>query len=188
MDSTPTPEETPMPTNERSEANDAGALIAALRAQVEMLEARVEMGVADVKRHRARITDLKLLLQDTVGVFRDIGQGLLSAVTTAEALAEELFGEPDGVPRRLNVGLVGATLPRDLRRAEDKFRRQTYAPGDMLGGLKPTADPALRLVGPPHAHIDGPCGPTCYEPEPDTEAKPSNPGLDPTEYFKGRGA
>jgi hypothetical protein len=161
-----------------------------------MLEARVEMGVADLKRHRARVTDYKLLLQDTVQVFRDIGQGLLSAVQTAEALADELFGEPDGVPRRLNIGLVGGGLPRDLRRAEDRFRRQTYAPGDMLGGLKPTADPALRLIGPPHAHRDGPCGPTCYEPEPlpetpETETKApevSSPGLDPTKYFKGRGA
>lgn len=165
MDSTPTPEETPTPTNEHSEASDAGALIAALRAQVAMLEARVEMGVADLKRHRTRISELRRLMQDLVQVVRGAGDGLLSAVGAAGALADELFGEPDGVPRRM-------ALPLTLRRAEDRFRREAYAPGDMLGGLKPTADPALRLIGPPHAHRDGPCGPSCYEPEPKLEPSP----------------
>lgn len=32
----------------------------------------------------------------------------------------------------------------------------------------PSGMPSGKLIGPPHAHIDGPCGPECYEPSPPT--------------------
>jgi len=90
--------------------------LAAARAQRELAEARVEVTVEDLKRHRRRLEQYRLFIIDMIGVLEAQAAAMGGAVKAFTTGAGRLAGEPDNM---------------------------VYHVGDMLGGLRPMRDPAL---------------------------------------------
>lgn len=173
------PEEAPTGTTKPEDSADPPELLnlvyelrgslAAARAQRELAEARVEVTVEDLKRHRRRLEQYRLFIIDMIGVLEAQASAMDGAVKAFTTGAGRLAGEPDNMV--YHVGdMLGGLKPQgdpafspDLRsRFEKDTERRPAAPSQTLA--ERMAAQGRPLIGPPHAHRDQPCGENCYGP------------------------